>query len=163
MEQQLGLCERYRNAERGHFWSWRSCCRSSKEPSCQDAAQRVSWLAVSCQRSCHNSSTRVCHRGPFQSASRSQHWHLKWTVLKSRHGPRRQNFILVHQVIVLGQGISGLEVLVANGARKVHVEMHLNVPPHLGPITHPLATTLALVLVRKSIFNPLYQCLQSQI
>lgn len=69
----------------------------------------------------------------------------------------------MHKIIVLRQGISGLEVLVTNGARKVHVEVHLNVPPHLGPISHPLATALALVLVRESIFNPLNQGLQSQI
>ena len=50
--------------------------------------------------------------------------------------------------VVGGQSIPGLEVLVTDDAGVRHVDVHLCVPPHLGLVTHHLATMITGVLSR---------------
>ena len=66
-------------------------------------------------------------------------------------------------IIVLGQGVSGLEDLVANAAGEIHIKVNLNGAPHLRPVRHSFSTVLAAVLRSRTIVDSLNHCLQCQI
>ena len=49
-------------------------------------------------------------------------------------------------VIMLREGVSGVKVLVAEGAEMFQVKVQFNVPPHLCLVLHLLGTSETLIL-----------------
>ena len=48
--------------------------------------------------------------------------------------------------VVCGEGVPGLEALVADNAAVGHIHVHLHVSPHLGLVLHVLGTSETLIL-----------------
>ena len=70
------------------------------------------------------------------------------------------NILSMHGVVVLRQGVPGVESLVAHGAVMGHVQVNFHMSPHLGFVSHGLATSLAQVLTGTTLFVPGYHRVQ---
>ena len=61
-------------------------------------------------------------------------------------GPWRHHLLTMVPTIVCGEGIPGLEALVADDAVVGHVHVHFNMPPHLRLVLQVLGTCETLIL-----------------
>ena len=71
-----------------------------------------------------------------------------------------RNILPMHGVVVLRQGVPGVESLVAHTAVVGHVQVNFHVSPHLGFVGHGLATSLAQVLTGTTLFVSGYHRVQ---
>ena len=78
-------------------------------------------------------------------------------------GPRWQHLLTMMPGIVCGEGIPGLEPLVADNAVMGIVSVHFNVSPHLGLVLHVFSTCETLILGWPTTITSTKQGVQHQI